>query len=70
MQGDAIDGKGKLSWVPGLMTPVPYLTVLPPDGLVVLVHDGLGRRLGLYHLFNVARQRPTCSSTPKYLFTI
>jgi hypothetical protein len=26
---------------------------------VVPVHDGLGRRFGLYHLFNVARQRPT-----------
>ncbi|KAG0702444.1 hypothetical protein DFH29DRAFT_921588 [Suillus ampliporus] len=30
-QGDAVDGKGKLSRALGLMTPVPRLAVLPPD---------------------------------------
>ncbi|KAG1877487.1 hypothetical protein F4604DRAFT_1757834 [Suillus subluteus] len=30
-QGDAVNGKGKLSRALGLMTPVPRLAVLPPD---------------------------------------
>ncbi|KAG1735416.1 hypothetical protein EDB19DRAFT_1724333 [Suillus lakei] len=30
-QGDAVDGKGKLSRALGLMTPVPRLAILPPD---------------------------------------
>jgi hypothetical protein len=30
-QGDAVEGKGKLSRALGLMTPVPRLAVLPPD---------------------------------------